>query len=349
MSRVLELTTSSGVSNTSLMFSIPVFNNIKIISPEVLSNELTPPYYGDTVTIAFWKKLHIKLGGKSSSPIYHLQSGYKYIYDSYKNTFTIINDVGNIVETIRNITSIGDMRIDFNIYKSHQLEISIAGLEETFPFYIPADLTWKTWESDEYTESYEGINDIYKVDINPDMPIYNTEREIHYIDKYLNYDNFYNDIGLKIHYDIDAYCYNLKLLGKSTINWDNISHYNELVNNEYSLSDGDIVWGAKGVTPGTVDPDNPPEVPDNPPGEPPLKRPKFVGTFLKVSLLLPCYTMSMYPELMPILLNTETINNRPVYEPWMIWGLYKFIWGKKNTDVTDDFVIPIFDLSPMWG
>ena len=330
MSRVLELTTFSGVLNTSLTVSIPVFNNIKIISPEVLSNELTPPYYGDTVTIAFWKKLHIKLGGKSSSPIYHLQSGYKYIYDSYKNTFTIINDVGNIVETIRKITSIGDMRIDFNIYKSHQLEISIAGLEETFPFYIPADLTWKPWESDEYTESYEGINDIYKVDINPDMPIYNTEREIHYIDKYLNYDNFYNYIGLKTHYDIDAYCYNLKLLGKSTINWDNISHYNELVNDEYSLSDGDKATSTL-------------------PWEPPLKRSEFVGTFLKMSSLLPCYTMSMYPELMPILLNTETINNRPVYEPWMIWGLYKFIWNKKNTDVTDDFVIPIFDLSPIWG
>lgn len=337
MSRVLEFTSYGGSSNTSLLFSVPLFNNTKIISPEILSNELRPIYYGDEVNLRFWASLHLNIGSNSSLPIRHLQEGYKYVYDSYSTTFYIIDNTGNIVETIHNIKSVGDMRIDFNIYKSHQLEIIITGMEETYPFYIPAKLNWNELVFDEYKDVPDGILNIYDTDTERPYEQFNSnnpKRLIHYIDDFVPHNreqfNYANNYTL----NINANTYNVFLLGDTKIHWNKMYYANELVCNKYRIFDSDI-FKCKYNT------DNP----DNPP----IRNIIFTGTLLDISWLLSCYTLSLYPELMPIILNNETINNRPVYEPWMIWGLYKFIWNKKNTDTTDDFVIPIFDLSPNWG
>lgn len=59
-------------------------------------------------------------------------------------------------------------------------------------------------------------------------------------------------------------------------------------------------------------------------------------------------TRDLYPEMLPIINKNEDNNNRPCYEPWMIWGLYDFIYGKRNNDDSDDLEIEVFDLSPQW-
>ena len=334
MSRVLEFTSYGGSSNTSLLFSVPLFNNTKMISPEILSNELRPVYYGDEINIGFWASMHIKIGSKSSLPVYHLQEGYKYIYDSYSTTFYIIDNAGSTVEIIHNIKSVGDMKIDFNIYKSHQLEIIITGMEETYPFYTPVKLNWNTLVFDEYKNFPDGVLNTYDADT--ERPYEqsndnNPKRLVHYVDNFLpserewfNYDDNYT-------FNVNVNTYDILLLGDTKINWNKMYYANEFICNKYKIFDSDIFKCKYNP----ADPDNPP-----------IRNITFVGTTLAINWLLPCYALSLYPELMPIILNNETINNRPVYEPWMIWGLYKLIWNKKNTDTTDDFVIPIFDLSP---
>jgi len=74
-------------------------------------------------------------------------------------------------------------------------------------------------------------------------------------------------------------------------------------------------------------------------------------TFFKeyINFLYMQLGIGLYPALMPIQRYDETQNNRPVYEPWLIWGFYKFLWNKKTTDWDDDIDIPLFDLSPLWG
>lgn len=59
--------------------------------------------------------------------------------------------------------------------------------------------------------------------------------------------------------------------------------------------------------------------------------------------------IGLYPDLMPIQRYDETQNNRPIYEPWLIWGFYKFLWNKKTNDWGDDEIPPLFDLSPAWA
>lgn len=59
--------------------------------------------------------------------------------------------------------------------------------------------------------------------------------------------------------------------------------------------------------------------------------------------------IGMYPELMPVERYDETQNNRPIYEPWLIWGFYNFVWSKHSEDDDDTITIPLFDLSPMFA
>lgn len=56
--------------------------------------------------------------------------------------------------------------------------------------------------------------------------------------------------------------------------------------------------------------------------------------------------ITLYPKFMPIERHGETHNNRPVYEPWLIYpfGLVVSYW----TPDEDDEWIPVFDLSPRW-
>ena len=60
-------------------------------------------------------------------------------------------------------------------------------------------------------------------------------------------------------------------------------------------------------------------------------------------------SINFFPRLLPIINSYETSNNRPTYEPWMIWGLYDFIYPKHWDDGKDDFILDVFDLSPNWS
>lgn len=69
----------------------------------------------------------------------------------------------------------------------------------------------------------------------------------------------------------------------------------------------------------------------------------------KLWLLYMQLGIGLYPDLMPVLRYDETQNNRPIYEPWLIWGFYKFLWNKKTNDWGDDEIPPLFDLSPSFA
>ena len=44
----------------------------------------------------------------------------------------------------------------------------------------------------------------------------------------------------------------------------------------------------------------------------------------------------------------ESQVNRPVYEPWLIWGFFQFL-ANRTIDLDDFYPIPVFDLSPWWA
>ena len=78
------------------------------------------------------------------------------------------------------------------------------------------------------------------------------------------------------------------------------------------------------------------------------KYPKLTATPLSVTWLLSEYSKSLYPALEPIQRPDQGINNRPVYEPWMICGKYKFVIAGYGEHWNDDITISLYDLSPSW-
>ena len=81
-----------------------------------------------------------------------------------------------------------------------------------------------------------------------------------------------------------------------------------------------------------------------------IKQKVYVCTDLKVDWLIPMWSMTLFSMLQPIIRDGETQNNRPIYEPWMIWGFYKFIYSKATEDIVDNLhEVPSWDLSPSWG
>jgi hypothetical protein len=79
---------------------------------------------------------------------------------------------------------------------------------------------------------------------------------------------------------------------------------------------------------------------------------QLASTGAKVNLdsfVLPALAISMFPYLLPVKKSGEVLNNRPTYEPWMIWGFYKLLYNQITNDNPDTYSIEILSLSPNWG
>lgn len=76
---------------------------------------------------------------------------------------------------------------------------------------------------------------------------------------------------------------------------------------------------------------------------------KLRAAQIKLTFTLAELSICLYHMLLPIQRAGETINNRPVYEPWLVWGFYKLIYSKGTTAEDVPIIYPIFDLSPVYG
>lgn len=76
---------------------------------------------------------------------------------------------------------------------------------------------------------------------------------------------------------------------------------------------------------------------------------KLRATQIKLTFTLAELSICLYHMLLPIQRTGETINNRPVYEPWLVWGFYKLIYSKGTIAEDVPIIYPIFDLSPVYG
>ena len=344
MSRVLGISYCGTKNPASLQFSIPFSNNIKVVSHSYIMHKMSSPVYGDEVNLQFWKTLHIDIGAYSDATAYWQKTpGYKYIYTLDTKKFTVVDPNGNVEFERSNIDSMGDMGISFEIYKSHQFIIKFDTSKNKFPFYIPTKLEKVSFSCCGTDSAVSGLNNYiscgkkvldyqYIKHMDSDSYMYN------YVDTNKHDFNFY--YGDKIH--------TLGLYPKEV--------FVDIYNNSYLLSSYGIF--VADVTNLKFPPGKPPWKPGGNPNDPDTPVPpvppdnpyiSLRGTMLFWSMLLPEYSKSLYPMLMPILKDGEVINNRPVYEIWMIWGFYKYLTSSYTTNESDDHEVLSFDLSPNWS
>ena len=299
--------------------SAPYFNGIRIIHGDALGSDLQGIYYGDEINFLFWKQLNMTMdSGRTYPSTYTLHPGYKYIYYVANRKFIIYDENSNIVFE-NNVTSINDLRIDFSVHKSRQFEVHVSLFGDIFRFYRLARWLKKDSGGVDADTAGKGVNNICTPDrVRPylptdsDNPIWN----IKYIENIDEGEKILIDDTLKVKEPETSEGFML-----SGINYEGLKF-----NNNFYHTTGDIdkagtltVW-------------------------------EHGGKMLAYSILLPLLSVSLFPELLPIRNPGEVLNNRPLYEPWLIWGIYDIIPSKIITDIdTEDFEVFPFDLSPWWG
>ena len=299
-------------------FCKPYFQGIFVMDPDYVSSPMRPPWYGDTIRMQGWDFLKIPMGKiDDSEEVLTRKDGWLYIYNYTKATFDAIDASGNTYIHRNNIQTIGDLHIDFTIQMSHQFEIYFDASDiSAFSFFRIFKLKKKN-----YGESY-----IWKPIISKGDKLYGSDDRKSYVNS--------TDMQKRIA-SIENYIVDIRIPIKRVV-------YEEEVPKsampkgitEFTDNDKYMVTTNK-LYDNTFKPFNATH-----------KKQLFKAVMLKYSMLYFMLSHCMYPRLNITIRQGENHNNRPVYEPWLIWGVFKFLFLHREEADDDGYEIDVFDLSP---
>lgn len=308
-SLLYPLSWSSSIKIENLEFVHPYFGDIFIIDCETIQDLFPVLYYGDTMTMQGWERLHFEFGEvHDDEKIWTLQSGYLYEYYVAEKTFIITDSTGSEVYRVYPVNNISDLHIDFTIYSSHQFRFYLGMNPTEKHFILDALLKYRT-----YGESLIG-EDFF---ITPNNSNYS---DIHYssalladMPKIISI----NDVPISVPsvFIVPYYM--------------TIGHFRIYKDPEYFCN-------TSGVYDTTYKVFNAVHTPQ-----------PFEAVLLQFNWLYALLSRDFTPSLFPTERPSEVNNNRPVYEPWLIWGCLKYLFLHRDFDGEDN-LIDVFDLSPNW-
>lgn len=305
---ILDITQSLMPSTDELIWFVkPYFNGIFVQDCDVLDNGMRT-LHGDQIPLKVWFLLKLKYGKPDGQRVWTLINGYKYIYHASKHEFNIYDEHGTVVYNVPNVKSIADMHIDFKVHKSHQFMIIIDARALKGTFLIPAKLKKKSYgESPIMNIVVAEKRDKYSID---DKHNYQVRRSIiPCVTRFKTYTVKKNLVISEI--------YNVGQVWRLPRNEEYSPEINKLYGHSIRAFDAKH------------------------------NKQIFKGKALQFRILLPLLTITLFPWLCPILRQDEFLNNRPVYEPWLIWGVYKFLTLKRDEE-ENELLPELLDLSPNW-
>ena len=300
------------ISNSLANYSIPVNNHIRMKPATQTGKDFKYTVYGDEVNMDFYKTLNIPFGNTVVNPSTTLTLGYSYIWNLGNRTFTILDGSGNLVNQKLNIQSISDLEIDYTIQESHNFAMVLASSYDGIGYTIPVSLLMTYFYFDKLKPLFGYINNYYtNKDVELDYPLFV---------KRLAEFGTENKIEIsEDNTDLKGYYQNeFTGLGALITDLAMSSKYPF-----YITLDNRVTAIVDNKTFNTV----------------------LVENGLFVSALV---TMSLFPALLVSIMPNEFINNRPVYEPWLIWDLYRLIYNKPIVIVDDKSGFEVLSISPIW-
>lgn len=346
MSNVLELSKILDISGYYSSgnipeVSLPYFNGIVLLGADI-ADDGAHIYYGDEIDLQFWSFLELAMGSDYvPTTIYTLQEDYKYIYEPTKTKFTIYDENGNVIFVNNSIHAITDFSIDFTVHKSHQFEIHY--YYDGGEFYKIAK--WKKHLHGANLKDFNhGVQNITIPDrIRPYLPddVDNPSWDI----KHLANLDYYGFFGNNLFDEPDGkpdYPWNPSNPGDgidgnpmlprfSAIDAEGFRRLNEVDWSKLRRENNFYVEGMYKLIAGNIGLAS-------------------YGTLLENNgFVLALISMGLYPLLNNLQLPESIYNNRPLYEPWLIWKVFEFVNTHYSKDVIPEFPIPVFDLSPSWN
>lgn len=330
---ILDITSNlTPVSDASLGFSLPFANGIFVMSSEHMALNGLGLFYGDEMTFQTWDMLHMPIGTRTdTNKIWTLQTGYKYIFYFTQSKFRIYNANGILVHSINNIRTIADLHIDFTIHKSHQFIVRLDVEDNRARFIFPTKAVKKVYQPSPVFGITDGaVHDILEKHRGESIAKYEMFESSGVFNEKESYKTYYRK-------RINTLKKINPLQPLNVVSYDRIKNTNAV----YSIDGYNYFSDMSDVYKDKAD-DNAKII------NPDVIHKLFKIRFLLSSPLIPNLSISLFPQLQRIIRPGESHNNRPVYEPWLIWGVFKFIW-LKHTNQGDAFEIDIFDLSPNWS
>lgn len=296
-------------------FAKPYFQGIFVFDPEYAVSELRPPYYGDTMMMRTWDFLRIPFGEiDDDEEVLTRIDGWRYIYNHSRRTFTVYNQLGGIYIRRNNIQTIGDLHIDFTIQMSHQFMIVFdsADLAKFFPI---VKLRKKLY------------GDLFIWD----MPNSDCGDRLYGVDRRRYYPN--SNLMDKRVASVENYIVDMRIPIRRVV-------YEEakpkaLMTKNVDITENKAVTTTK-VYDATYKPFNAVH-----------KKQLFKAKALQWSMLYFMLSHCMYPKMNIIIRRGEDNNNRPLYEPWLIWGVFKFLILHREEVEDDGYEIDVFDYLEM--
>lgn len=235
---VIEYLPTILLDDDTLKHDIPFADNIRLITPEMILSAIKPVNYGDMVNIKFWKLIGLPFGHNTDTPL-HKQAGYTYRLYAVTRIFKVIDNHGTEILERQNIQSMADMRIDFDIYKSHQFEIIIDGelAGVTAKFLIPAKD--KHIPLKPYTYTYDVVGGI-------DESIEDENKDYTHFDIYCKY----NKLWGKYKYFLGRYVKTQEMIALPEIlkyDYDNISNFITDEYEDFTADENTIVLKGKAI------------------------------------------------------------------------------------------------------
>lgn len=306
---ILDITQSVMPSTDELIWFVkPYFNGVFIQDCSILDVG-HKRLYGDEISLSIWYMLKLNYGKPDGQHIWTLIDGYKYIYHAGKHEFNIYDEHGTIVYNVSDVKSIADMHIDFKVHKSHQFIIIIEAKKFKKRFIFSARLLKKTY----------GESPICNIIVTETRNKYRTDNRHDYETVRRLSPNATTRNGVfKINKElVVSEIYHTGQVGRLPRNQEYSAEINKLYDYNIKAFDGKH------------------------------NKPIFKSAKLDFNVVLTMLSITMFPWLCPILRQDEFLNNRPVYEPWLIWGVYKIL-TRIPIDEDEEIVPEVLGFSPNW-
>lgn len=324
----LQKSTPKNLAN--LDTSRPFANGIRLMDVQYLISNRVSVYYGDLVDHRFWDRLDIMVGAYTDGlNILTRQDGFLYKYNYPDKTFKVFDNNNVLVLRRNNIQSLADMKIDFTIFNSHQFEIYLTPEDgsKIYPFLIPAKMKPKKFDMFVYTD-LRGVCNIYELGKYEVVPNNFAQKYLAYFPN--RYTFMYDPKKPEIvpppiveaekvytYYQYrtafyTSFLYKINLASSNPNQW------------KYCVYDFYVEGDFK-------------------------KDKKFKTMAYSIPIFdLPETGNGLYPMLNPIKRVGETQNNRPIYEPWLIYGFFNNV-SRISHDDLDKYDLWLLDLSPNYG
>ncbi len=263
-------------------------------------------YYGDTMAWFELESIRLKHGNSSTVKYPQLQTGWTYYYDAIGKIFTVTDDKG--VQTSEKINTLSDMGIVWDILSSHQFKIYFSARFINDAFLI-------AWVK---KRGYVYDDDGKIIDPDDTIPKDDTIIDLGYKLAYV--DQFFNET---LHHRCS------RIVKKEFKQPESENRITQVL---CEPKKAEILRTSVPVRRATGDYSDMaikgPEV-------------KFVMANKKRNAIIDI----ILGEFLMVAFFASIMNmSKPVFEPWMLWGLWKWLGSGKPIESIEK----IFDLSPRW-